>query len=533
MLKEKLVEHFKAAPSTPFLFVGSGFSRRYLGLEDWEALLRRFSDGLKDFEYYRSTAGGDLSVVASLMAVDFHDLWWSHEKYAESREKHKTKVKDKSSALRIEICNYLNSIAAIDISKSDQKEELELLSQLNVDGIITTNWDSLLETLFPGYRVFVGQSELLFSNPQSIAEIYKIHGSCSKASSLILTKDDYDDFDEKNPYLAAKLITLFVEHPIVFIGYSLSDKNICQLLKSIVSVLGKENIEKLRNNLIFLQRTEKDDVAEISHTLLTIDGGQIPITIVTSKSFLPVYQALDEVKRKIPARVLRHCKEQLYELVKSTTPEAKLCVIDIDDIESAGDIEFVVGVGVASERAGLIGYQAISLIDIFEDSLETEDKFDPAMIIDHTIPQLGKTARYIPVFKHLKSLGIATLSKYLESGLNLNKHIFKDASFYRSKLYARAFVRTEKGKGTKEIIDTNPPEKAAAFLAFLPREKFDVALVIEFLRLNKDRFDTSKSSYSTYFRKLACLCDWYSHGWEPSSSVSIDLPAANDAAELA
>lgn len=282
-LKTQLIEHFKLAPSAPFLFVGSGFSRRYLNLEDWSGLLKKFSEGLKDFEYYVSSANGKMPEVASLMAQDFHDLWWNSDKYKESRERNKSKVKDKTSALRIEICNHLNSLSLLDISKSEYKEEISLLSQLNVDGVITTNWDPLLESLFTDYRTFVGQSELLFSNPQSIAEIYKIHGSASKPSSLVLTKEDYEDFESKNPYLAAKLITLFVEHPIVFIGYSLSDPNICQLLKSIVSVLGKENIDKLRNNLIFLQRSDSEETADISQTLMAIDDGQIPITIVRTK----------------------------------------------------------------------------------------------------------------------------------------------------------------------------------------------------------------------------------------------------------
>lgn len=74
-LKTQLIEHFKLAPSAPFLFVGSGFSRRYLNLEDWSGLLKKFSEGLKDFEYYVSSANGKMPEVASLMAQDFHDLW--------------------------------------------------------------------------------------------------------------------------------------------------------------------------------------------------------------------------------------------------------------------------------------------------------------------------------------------------------------------------------------------------------------------------------------------------------------------------
>lgn len=513
-LKTQLIEHFKLAPSTPFLFVGSGFSRRYLNLEDWSGLLKKFSEGLKDFEYYVSSANGKMPEVASLMAQDFHDLWWNSDKYKESRERNKSKVKDKTSALRIEICNHLNSLSLLDISKSEYKEEISLLSQLNVDGVITTNWDPLLESLFTDYRTFVGQSELLFSNPQSIAEIYKIHGSASKPSSLVLTKEDYEDFESKNPYLAAKLITLFVEHPIVFIGYSLSDPNICQLLKSIVSVLGKENIDKLRNNLIFLQRSDSEETADISQTLMAIDDGQIPITIVRTKSFIPVYEALDAVKRKIPARVLRHCKEQLYELVKSENPESKLCVVDIDDIEKAGDIEFVVGVGVASERASQIGYQGISLLDLFSDLISNDTKYSPQMIMERTIPTVGKSPKYVPIFKYLYSTGIRNKAEYEQANLNLDRHIFSDASFYRSKTYARAYVRSEKNKTAIEIIESNTPEKAAAFLAFLPKDKFDLEVVRDFLSLNIERFDSKKSNYSTYFRKLACLYDWRSYGWE-------------------
>lgn len=40
-----------------FLFIGSGFSRRYLGLEDWASLLSKFTEDVKPFEYYMTSAG--------------------------------------------------------------------------------------------------------------------------------------------------------------------------------------------------------------------------------------------------------------------------------------------------------------------------------------------------------------------------------------------------------------------------------------------------------------------------------------------
>ncbi|WP_137919096.1 SIR2 family protein [Hydrogenophaga sp. 2FB] len=516
-IKDDLIAHFSEAPSAPFLFVGSGFSRRYLGLEDWSALLQRFSKDLKPYEYYLTSADGKLPRVASLLAADFHQHWWTSDVYKESREKNKAKAKDATSALRIEICNYLSVTTQLGPAK-EYAEEIALLSKLNVDGIVTTNWDTLLENLFPDYKVFVGQNELLFSNTQAIGEIYKIHGSTSRPASLVLTEEDYDGFHSANPYLAAKLITIFVEHPVVFIGYSLTDPNVLDLLRGITLVLGQDNLVKLQNNLIFVQRAHGQQ-AQYSKTLIAIDGGQLPITIVKSDSYAPIYEALESIKRKIPARVLRYCKEQLYEMVRNTEPSEKLCVVDVDDIDKKEDIEFVVGVGVASEKAGQIGYHGISVLDLFKDFLADKSKFDAKAILNKTVPDLGRGATYIPVFRYLKEAGINTQEAYKKSGLFLAKHLpLKGAEHYRSRPYAKPFVKTEKDKTADQIIATNSPEKAAMFLPYLSKDRFDVAAVRAFLLKNVDRFESS-FPYSTYFRKLACLCDYYQFGWSSRTKI--------------
>jgi hypothetical protein len=332
-IETKLIEIFKEKGAGPFLFVGSGFSRRYLGLEDWKGLLSKFSVAGQPFEYYLAKADGNYPSAAKLLANDFNELWWSSPDFSVSVARHKSKIANSTSALRIEISNYLSSISNIDTKNFKFSEEISLLSSLNVDGIITTNWDTFLEQLFPDYEKYIGQNELLFSNAQEIGEIYKIHGCATKPESLVLTSDDYAQFNERNPYLAAKLITVFVEHPVVFIGYSIADENVAGLLRSISLCVGKENVEKLRRNLIFVQRVQEGEHPGVSNTYLTIDGVQIPLVLVSTNDFSEVYRALAATNRKIPARILRYCKEQLYELVKSLEPEKKLCVVDFDEIE--------------------------------------------------------------------------------------------------------------------------------------------------------------------------------------------------------
>ena len=84
-IKSKLIEIFKARPAGPFLFVGSGFSRRYLGLEDWRGLLERFCVAGKPFEYYLASSNGDYPTLANLLAKDFNEYWWQAEPSAPTR----------------------------------------------------------------------------------------------------------------------------------------------------------------------------------------------------------------------------------------------------------------------------------------------------------------------------------------------------------------------------------------------------------------------------------------------------------------
>src|SRR5207253_5992713 len=127
------------------------------------------------------------------------------------------KLGTRESALKGEVSKYLTDAAA-NLEKSGVlATELNLLRKAVVDGIITTNFDPLLETTFPDFRVFVGQEELLFGDAVGVGEIYMIHGSHKSPDSLVVTRRDYDVFQAKNPYLAAKLMTIFVEHPIVFL----------------------------------------------------------------------------------------------------------------------------------------------------------------------------------------------------------------------------------------------------------------------------------------------------------------------------
>ncbi|QDQ24948.1 hypothetical protein FNU76_00510 [Chitinimonas arctica] len=515
MVEARLTEILKTRAAGPFLFVGSGFSRRYLGLEDWKDLLSRFCVTGKPIEYYLASADGSLPKAAKILTKEFNDYWWSANEYKKSVEQYKGGISHSTSALRIEICNYLMPLSDLDVNKSSWIEEIELLSGLNVDGVITTNWDVFLEQLFPDYRVYVGQNELLFSTPQEIGEIYKIHGCATKPESLVLTSDDYLEFNKKNPYLAAKLITVFVEHPVVFIGYSISDENVSDLLRAISLCVGKDNLEKLRKNLIFVQRVKEGAESGISDTYITIDGVQIPLILVATNDFSEVYRALNAVKRKIPARILRYCKEQLYELVKSLEPEKKLSVVDLDEIEQKEDVEFLVGVGVTSYTMpdiGKVGYEVIETKDLIDDLLHENKKYDAEMIIANVIKSAGKHTKNIPVFKYLREIGICDASQYQQKQLGLDKWVNRELDDFKIKSCKRAFLKRG-NQAMAEIISSCTAAQAACFIPFLSKVDIDLDELKKFLLDNEEKLDHATSPYASNFRKLAALYDRLRWGW--------------------
>lgn len=359
-------------------------------------------------------------------------------------------------------------------------DEMEFLKRINIDGIITTNWDGLLERIFPEHEVYIGQEDLLFSKTQSVGEIYKIHGCASNHDSLVLTTDDYNNFHKLNPYLAAKLITIFVEHPVIFIGYSMQDDNIISLLSSVVEVLDQEKLSKLSKNLIFLQRAKGGESSVESYTL-QFGSRSIPTTLVKTDDFSTIYSAISEVEKKIPVQLLRLYKQQFYEIVSSTLPSKRMHVVNEKDLTKDKKVQFVVGLTVATEAASRIGYKGIKITDLLADSL-VDAGYRSDLVLSDTIPAFPGSAKYIPVFKHLKSVGITDKTKLNASGFDLSKVIPKGgAVFYQTSIYKDRFRRDASDLKIAQVIKKFDAAVAASFIPFMTLDNGDLDIIKKFL----------------------------------------------------
>lgn len=511
--KDQVLEALQKSESSPFLFIGSGFSRRYFGLPQWDELLKNFCTDEYEYDELFASANGKLPNLAGFLADRYHDRWWKSKEFEKNRNDYKAnnnglRFKSKSSALRYEISNFINTLYKT--NSILLREEVDLLKKINVDGIITTNWDCLLEELFPDHEVYIGQEDLLFSNTQSVGEIYKIHGCASHYDSLVLTDSDYQDFHKLNPYLAAKLITIFVEHPVIFVGYSMQDENIIALLSSIVSVLDQEKLSRLSRNLIFLQRANGKP-ASIQDYTLQFTERNIPATLVKTDDYSPVYQAIAEIEKKIPVKLLRIYKKQFYEIVSSTQPSRRMHVINEGQLSKDSEIQFVAGLTVASDARSSVGYKGIKAIDLFNDLLNDSD-LNSKSVLEYSIPSFSKATKYIPIFKHLKNIGVTNKADSSLKTYDLKDRLPQEgAEFYQTKTSKERYKRDASNMTCAQIIKGFDAGIAAAFLPFVEDSKLDLPAIEKFLIKNASQLVDGPRS--TPFRKLACFYDWKKNGF--------------------
>lgn len=125
-----------------------------------------------------------------------------------------------------------------------------------MSAIITTNYDTFLENevvLISDFQVYVRQHELFSADSYNIAEIYKIHGSVTDAESIIITEDDYNHFKDSRKLIIAKMLTLFAESPIIFMGYSMTDEDVRNIIEDFLSCLSEEQLVDIRKTFCFYQ----------------------------------------------------------------------------------------------------------------------------------------------------------------------------------------------------------------------------------------------------------------------------------------
>ena len=278
------------------LFAGAGLSRRHLLLPSWYELLEGVLDEINsenplDFFLQRK---GNLIDAAKDVSIAVHTWAWGKGKGQFPEE-----LYDATSSH----VNFLKHIVAAKISAATAETqngsgparpaEIDSLGNLNLQNIVTTNYDEFWELLF-GFSAVSGLDSI-FHNPKEGVNVLKVHGCLTEPPSMVLLPEDYENYSVRHRYVFSKLLVYFAEHPVLFVGYSLSDPDISELIVETAKALKKQYLE----NVFVLSMGQEPESTPDKSTRFRVsaESGSAEVNLIKTEEFDWVYQAFPQKSR--------------------------------------------------------------------------------------------------------------------------------------------------------------------------------------------------------------------------------------------
>ncbi|MEN6519232.1 MAG: SIR2 family protein [Methanospirillum sp.] len=205
--------------------------------------------------------------------------------------------------------------------------------------IVTTNYDCLIEDAFGEDIIVIVTEEEMgktrgqgYGNPKPI--LYKPHGDVKHLDRVVVTRSDYDGFDNKS-LLWSRISALPAEYQIVFIGYSLTDGHAQDLLTRILTRLGPQQ----KPHIVINKHITADDTTRYSRFELQWIEKDAEEAISEIKDHVTRYSLVDAGTD--PARV-KSCDPLLQERgisLGTTTQDGEVTNWSFNPIDPAKPIE--------------------------------------------------------------------------------------------------------------------------------------------------------------------------------------------------
>ena len=407
---EDVVEKFN---TTPFLFLGSGITRRYYNLPDWRGLLKHFAYEIKadDFAYsaYENKASkeetpeGLLPKVAELIQIDYDEKWFSDPNIRTLNKDMLIKVKEGLSPFKVEVASY-----------------------------------------------------------------------------------------------------------IIFMGYSISDTNIQKIIKSIIDCLDIQQLKILEDRFIFVEYQPGKIGSEVTPYTIMIDDKPLAMKKIVVEDFKLIYKALEGKKSKLPVRILRRFKQELYDFTVTNMPTASMRVASIED-DRVKDEEFVMAIGKYSDY-GLRGLHGLKADEWYRNIVIQDIEFSADDLLKYAFNDLMKqNSGRLPVNKYLSEAS----DKYpecIELARKQNFDYIISATLKKNRNKVgdyKSVMQIWKNEKTSVERDTN-------LIAHLKEEDINVdeleSVLKEIFENDVNVLQNSKSAVRTNVRRLIMIYDYLKWG---------------------
>lgn len=398
-----VTEFFSNYKNHPVLFVGTGVSLRYLKSSfTWDGLLshiatqlygsderyldikaRNFSNGEYDYAEIAEKIGNDLEIEAE------NDR---NGKYKNINDIFYQRLRDRRNPVpRIKLL-----IASL-LSSTQRKENIEneidelVKARKNIAAVITTNYDKLIEEVFD-FNPLIGNNLLL---SETYGSIYKIHGCTEFPDEIVINSSDYSKFNEKYHLIRAQLLSIFLQNPIVFLGYSIGDKNIRNIIETIFMYVepNSEQAEKVKSNFLLVEYKEAVTEVKIEdHEIETSSGLRIRINKICTDNYAEIYKNIANLQLKVSAMDIR----KVQSIVKEIKSGGNIQVSITEDLDKISNSEKILAIG--TEKTIQYQYQtATELLKNYFKTIEESNQKSISLIEKYTIA----STQYFPVFGFL------------------------------------------------------------------------------------------------------------------------------------
>ena len=123
-------------------------------------------------------------------------------------------------------------------------ENVKILTRLPIFTYWTTNYDELIEKGIEEANrnpdVKSESDQLSIMKPDRDAIVYKMHGDVNRPATAVLTKTDYELYENKRPMFRTALKGDLISKRFLFVGFSFEDPNLDYILSQIKSLLNEE-----------------------------------------------------------------------------------------------------------------------------------------------------------------------------------------------------------------------------------------------------------------------------------------------------
>lgn len=198
------------------LFIGSGFTKAALqnSLEyrayTWKELLEKCCE--------------EMGVPADVLDCSLSNPELASRicrSYEQFHKRERVSYFDAMDVLKEQIA----SLVSVFPNESTQEKLSPFFQKFDISWIITTNYDTVLESLLKEKSYSIGPEDL-FIMSKDLIPIYHIHGVRHSPHGIVVTNEDYAKLFRPDDYRQARLPFLIKESLVLMVGYNLGDLNV-------------------------------------------------------------------------------------------------------------------------------------------------------------------------------------------------------------------------------------------------------------------------------------------------------------------